>query len=199
MESQSAWPTSNILIHLSLEIIRLCSELQGADTDLYQQLDIDMMMSKHCEGWRVRSRLAKYRIILYLGDIECWDSSELTKNLTMSFMFYISSSGMLLLNTVQCSCYTFLEHDSFLQNQRSGKKFGMPKCCLKPILQFSIFLLVTWRAMQDKLLSGIILHVYWKKNSDSLQNKNQISIVYPNIRSINCRNIQFLLTQFLDW
>ena len=35
--------------------------------------------------------------------------------------------------------------------------------------------------------------MFIEKNSlVSLQNKNQISIVYPNIRSINCRNIQFL-------
>ena len=79
--------------------------------------------------WRVHSGLANIELnhVMYIYE---------TVNKELHNEFFNWSSG------VPCSCYMLYLRRTwqFLQNKRNGKKFGMPKCCSKPILQFFFWL-----------------------------------------------------------
>ena len=62
----------------------------------------------------------------------------------------------------------------------------------------SIFLLATWRAMQDKVLSVIILHVYWKKFLFHCKTKIKYPLFIPKYAPL-IAEISNFSTQFPGW
>ena len=101
----------------------------------------------------------------------------------MSFSILALATGMLL-----CSCSTFLEHDSFSRTKKMVKSEECQNVDQNQYFHFSSgYMACNARQTIVRNNSSCLL-----KEKVLFHCKNQISIVYPNIHSSNCRNIQFL-------
>ena len=113
----------------------------------------------------------------------CTYMRQLTKSYTMSF-----SIEALAFHAPVTSC-TFVEHDSFSRTKEMVKSLECQNVDQNQYFNFSSgYMACNARQSIVSNNSSCLL----KKIPVSLQNKNQISIVYPRNTSINCRNIQFL-------